>query len=281
MDALKQGGNLVFKLEGSPKYVHEVPEIRHVWENYRANSENETKGQCLITGEVAPIARLHPALKGVKGANSAGATLVGFNASAYESYNRFKGQGLNSPTSEAAAFKYAAALNYLLSTESENQKFFLGDTTVVYWAESQNRAYTDLFYTIWDPSWIDVDKVAARHDPATARLLKDVADKIRSGAPVDVNGLMAGLDPNTRFYVLGLAPNAARVSVRFFYQDPFYKLVNRIMAHYQDMQMVREFDNEPVYIPVRDLINETISKKARDKESLTNSSRRSYAFCSQ
>ena len=266
MDDLKQGSNVVFKLEGSPKFVHEAPEIRRAWERYRENSGNKTTGQCLVTGEVAPIARLHPALKGLKGANTSGATLVGFNASAYESYNRTKGQGLNSPTSEVAAFKYATTLNYLLSRESESPKFTMGDTTVVYWAESKNKGFTDLFCTLWDPEWTDVETVASKRDPATARLLKDVASKIRSGAPVDVDGILAELDANPRFYVLGLAPNAARVSVRFFYRDLFKKVIERIMAHYKDLEIIREFDNEPLYLSVRSLIDETVSQKSRDKE---------------
>ena len=122
LEEILKGGNLVFKLDGSEGLIHQASEIRRIWEAHKNPSGDEHAGQCLITGEKAPIARLHPSLKGVTGANSTGATLVGFNARAYESYNRTGGQGLNSPISEKAAFAYATVLNYLLSSDNEKQE---------------------------------------------------------------------------------------------------------------------------------------------------------------
>ncbi len=112
--------------------------------------------QCLVTGKLAPPARLHPSLKSVRGAQSSGATLVGFNAAAYESYNRSQGQ--NAPVSEDAAFAYTTTLNYLLSDANPNKKLYLGDTTVVYWAESDNRAYEPAFAAIIDPAYIEEEE---------------------------------------------------------------------------------------------------------------------------
>ena len=101
--------------------------------------------QCLVTGEQAPIARLHPSIKGVRGAQSSGASLVSFNAPAYESYGHDDEQGVNAPVSEYAAFAYATALNYLLSGEMNRNAQYIGDMTIVYWAEKQCEAYQNAF----------------------------------------------------------------------------------------------------------------------------------------
>ncbi len=254
LETLLKGGNLVFMVDGS--FVHEDRHVRSVWEAYK-DSEDAEYAQCLVSGERAPIERLHASLKGIRGANSTGATLVGFNASAYESYDR--AQGMNAPVSKQATFAYTTALNYLLSRENENPPITLGDTTVVYWAESEDKAYRDVFLGLFDPTFIEVEP---ERDRDAERRLRDVAWKVKFGRPLDVDALMEGLDPTTRFYVLGLAPNAARVSVRFFYADLFAGFIERIMRHYRDLSIVKEFDYQKTYLTVRDVVDETISKKA-------------------
>ena len=68
---------------------------------------------------------------------------------------------------------------------------------------------------------------------------------------LDLDAMMADLgDENPRFYILGLAPNAARVSVRFFITDPFEKVVQHIMAHYRDLAIIKEYDDQPDYLTV-------------------------------
>ena len=148
-DMLARGGNLVFRLEGAG-FIHDALEIRRNWEEQQTPTGDEYISQCLVTGEIAPIARLHPSLKGIRGAIPTGVTLVGFNAHAYESYNRTEGQGLNSPVSEKAAFAYTTALNYLLSRENPNPRFTIGDTTVVYWAESPDTRYAARFAGLFE-----------------------------------------------------------------------------------------------------------------------------------
>ena len=258
LGTLLKGGNLVFTVDGS--FAHEDEQVRGVWEAYK-DSEEAEYAQCLVSGEVAPIERLHASLKGIRGANSTGATLVGYNASAYESYNRT--QGMNAPVSKQAAFAYTTALNYLLSRENENPAITLGDTTVVYWAESEDKAYRDVFLGLFDPTFIEVEtEESPSRDRQAERRLSDVARKVKHGRPLDVDALMEGLDPTTRFYVLGLAPNAARVSVRFFYADLFANFIERIMRHYQDLSIVKEFGDQRTYLTVRDVVDETVSKKA-------------------
>lgn len=266
LEALLKGGNLIFMLRGS--YVHEDAKIRQVWEAHKAGSD-AVFGQCLVTGETAPIARLHASLKGIRDANPTGATLVGFNARAYESYNRTNGQGLNSPVSEKAAFAYTTALNYLLSSANENKKFTIGDTTVIYWAESEKKEYAAAFMSLLDPELVEVEPPAEAEsqpvrDKKAEQRMGEIAGKVKRAQALDTQRLLDGLDISTRFYILGLAPNAARISVRFFLTDPFEKIVERIMRHYHDLEITKEFDSQPTYITVRHILDETISKKASD-----------------
>lgn len=265
LEALLKGGNLVFMFRG--EYVHKEATTRQIWEAYKAG-QDAVLGQCLVTGEIAPIARLHPSLKGVAGANPIGASLVSFNECAYESYNRVKGQGLNSPVSEKATFAYTTALNYLLSPDNPNRKFIIGDTTIVYWAESyrKEKEYASVFANIFEPEYVEEEpSVEQEGRRRVEEGLKKVAQKVRRVQALDLSKLRADLDnENPQFYILGLAPNAARVSVRFFITDPFEKIVERIMGHYRDLEIVKEFDNQPTHITIRYILNETVSKKARD-----------------
>jgi len=263
LETLLKGGNLVFMFRDA--FVQDDPAIRQVWEAYKAGKDS-VMGQCLVTGEIAPIARLHASLKGIRNANPTGASLVGFNAPAYESYNRQQGQ--NSPVSEKAAFAYTTALNYLLSSANPNRKFILGDTTVVYWAEGGKNEYSAAFAGLFEPKYIEESPTGVEQQKKAGERLGKVAEKVRHTQALDVSRLTEGLDGNTRFYVLGLAPNAARISVRFFLTDPFQKIIDRIMRHYRDLEIVKEFDNQSTYITVRHILAETVSKKARDQDAV-------------
>lgn len=261
LDTLLKGGNLVFLVDGV--YAHDDPAVRGVWADYCAR-QGGMEMQCLVTGKMASPARLHPSLK-LRGGQPTGATLVGFNAAAYESYGREQGQV--APVSDDATFAYTTALKYLLSDANPNKKIHLGDTTVVYWAESQNRAFEPAFAAFVDPSELEE---AASDQTGRKKAEGDlgvVAGKVRRGQAVDLKALLANLgDENPRFYVLGLAPNAGRVSVRFFIGDPFESIVDNIMAHYRDLEIIKEYEDQPTYLTVSRILYETVSKKAKDKD---------------
>lgn len=262
LDGLLEGGNLAFQLQG--KFIHTDPELREIWEKHYTNREAENM-QCLVTGEDAPIARLHPSINKVRGARAGGASLVSFNKDSFTSYNMTQGQ--NSPVSRKAAFGYTTALNYLLSDANPNRKFFMGDTTVVYWAESENRAYEAALAGLLDPSYqrqTTGDAQQFRRD--AEQKLEMVAEKVERARMLDLDAIQESLgDENPRVYILGLAPNAARVSVRFFITDPFEKISGYIMQHYHDLEIVKEFEDQPHYLSVRNILYETISKKSRDR----------------
>ena len=91
LETLLKGGNIVFvthDAEGELQLAQDVPEIRRAWDEAYAKSDDAVMGRCLVTGEEGPIAILHPSIKGVMGAQSSGASLVSFNAPAFESYGK-------------------------------------------------------------------------------------------------------------------------------------------------------------------------------------------------
>ena len=99
MEDVLASANLIFRYRG--RYLHEIPAIRQAWQDYYNNSQDSQQFPCLVTGKLAPVAQLHPSIKGIYGAQSSGASLVSFNAPAFCSYDRE--QGLNTPTSQYAA----------------------------------------------------------------------------------------------------------------------------------------------------------------------------------
>ena len=248
LDELIKGANLVFSVHGL--YVHDDPAVRAVWQDHHAaRSADASSGLCLITGRQAPIARLHPAIKGVQGAHSSGASLVSFNAAAFESY----GQGLNSPVSEDAAFRYGAALNRLIADRKHLQ--YIGDTAVVYWAEDAEPLCQDVF------SWA---MFGGNSEIVTDADLQSVVRALASGDPVDVNGVP--LRPDNRFYVLGLSPNAARLSVRFFLHSTFGQMLTNVQAHYDRLSIVKPSYVANGALPLWKLLGETVNPNSRDKK---------------
>ncbi|MTI95231.1 MAG: type I-C CRISPR-associated protein Cas8c/Csd1 [Firmicutes bacterium] len=257
-----QGSNLVFRLDGQAGFLHEELEIKQLWEAYISNSKDDIVAQCLVTGEIAPIAVLHPSIKKVKGAQSSGASLVSFNAPSYESYG--KTQSFNSPTSKKVAFSYTTVLNHILSRQ--NQRIQVGDSTTVFWAESPSDIYTNLAAQLFNPSTEkdEAESGESIRDVITEELIHDVLYRAKTGSQIgDFNGK---IDASTRFYILGLAPNSSRLSVRFFQSDSFGGFVEKVAQHYKDMEIVKDFESKPTNIPLWMMLSQTVSQKGRDKD---------------
>ena len=137
--------NIVFRIDGEQRFIHERSAARRVWQDHLA-AQGQAEGRCLVTGEWGPVQRLHPKIKGVKGAQSSGASLVSFNLNSFESFGR--AQGNNAPISERAAFAYTTTLNTLLARTS-SRNIQIGDATTVFWAEAagdEAEAAEDLFF---------------------------------------------------------------------------------------------------------------------------------------
>lgn len=184
------------------------------------------KAMCLITGDTLPVERLHTAIKGVWGAQTSGANIVSFNLDAFNSYG--KSQGANAPVSQAAAFSYTTALNALLVRDSD-QRVQIGDATTVFWAQKPDALEHEL-----------VALLGGGDNPdAHTQQVKALFDSVHSGGFTGARG-------DNAFYVLGLAPNAARISVRFWHAAPLHVIAERIAAWFYDLSLVRG-PNDPEF----------------------------------
>jgi len=238
-----KGANLVFRLEdGSRSFVHDRPAVRAAWLDYRAGTAGERRGMCLVTGRDAPIARLHPSIKGVRDAQPSGASLVSFNQESFTSYG--KEQSYNAPVGEPAAFAYTTALNHLLRKGSK-QRVQIGDATTVFWTEQPSKA-EGLMGEFFDPT----------ADQGRLIDLRQTLESVRDGKmPID--------DPEefkNGFYILGLAPNASRLSVRFWHQDTVGGMYTALLRHFDDLAIERTWDNEPEFPAMWRFLRETAAQ---------------------
>ena len=189
------------------------------------------------------------------GAQAMGASLVGFNARAFESYGHDEEQGLNAPVSEYATFAYSTALNYLLSDRKHHMR--IGDTTVVYWADKHDQACVDIMSDFLNPQTgggDDKDNESGKGDPD--RVIDAVMQRLAQGLPI------GEVDPDANFYVLGLAPNAARLSVRFFQRDTFGAMLDNLYQHYERLDIARAPYEKKYLVPYR-LLVETENPNAK------------------
>jgi len=220
--------NIVFALESERldgTYIHDRPAAKALWA--RPCSEGEkSEAICLVSGERAPIARLHPAIKGVWGAQTAGASIVSFNLDAFESYGQK--QGNNAPVSEAAAFAYTTALNKYLAPGSKN-RIQIGDASTVFWADASNAEVAKDAEALAYAFLGEVDENVEAQEVGT------MLEKIRNGQRLE--DFAPHLTQGVRFHVLGLAPNAARLSVRFWFEDDFGQLARNYQRFLDDMRI--------------------------------------------
>ncbi len=219
--------NVVFQLDGTRQYIHEADEAKMIWRG-TLQSDDAKQSMCLITGKQASISRLHPAIKGVSGGQSSGVSIVSFNKESFTSFG--KGQGDNAPVSEEAAFAYTTALNYLLRREND-QVISLGDTNLVFWAladsEKKAKGAEAFFMNGFNPP--------GPTDEGEAKALHSELEKLAKGRPL--SEISPELDPDTQFFVLGLAPNAARLSIRFWLQTDLGQIQRRFKEHFQDLAL--------------------------------------------
>lgn len=248
-DLLKEAGNFLFRIDGM--FAQEDPAIQAAWESYRSQgTQDGVVMQCAVTGHKTTVARLHTLIKGVRGAQSSGAALVSFNASAFTSYGQE--QSYNAPVSEQAMFAYTTALNYLLSSAEHTR--ILGDTTVVAWSANGEPQYTNLgWYCLGGDAKATVDD----------KMLQSMFEALSHGRPYAFEDVT--IDPDEPFYILGLAPNAARLSVRFFWRNTFGHFMKNVQAHYKRLEIVKPAQDEREYLSVGSLLYETANKKSNDK----------------
>ncbi|MDZ4740518.1 MAG: type I-C CRISPR-associated protein Cas8c/Csd1 [Alphaproteobacteria bacterium] len=224
LEALDQ--NMVFRLDGEFEHLHTRQAARDIWANLSSPTGAEV--QCLITGKSGPTARLHPTIKGVKDAQSSGAALASFNLEAFRSYG--KDQGENAPVTASAAFAYGTALNQLL-VRGSGRSVIVGDATCVFWADARDlgekaaKAAENFFGSALNPNEDDPDQL----DASRMRAAMDSIAKGRASTEV------SELDSRTRMHILGLSPNAGRISVRFWHVGTFGELACNLAQHWHDL----------------------------------------------
>lgn len=211
---------IVFKIDGAANNCI-CDDLRG---KLKQTDHNEGNDICLITGETkTKVARLHSKIKGVRGGQTQGGALISFNLPSFNSYG--KKQNYNSPISQSAAFAYTTALNLLLGKDSKN-KISISDITIVYWAEKMIGKI--------NPEEMFSFLVAQKKD-------EDNPDKGVQVIESFINSIFTGQlssKETNRFYVLGLSPNAARISVRFWKAPSVEDFGKNIKKHFDDFEIV-------------------------------------------
>jgi CRISPR-associated protein Csd1 len=231
-DFEKRDPVLIFRLVTDLEGVHLRPAVRKAYEDALAsvNSGSNLRGNCLVTGELnVPLAPNESVIKGVWDGQPAGCNIVSFNARSFESYGKRERNGENAPISLRASFAYTTALNYLLTSR---QRMQVGDSSTVFWAEEPHDLETAL---------PDLFGESPKDDPNRG------TDALKALYAAVQTGKFARGDADTRFHVLGLAPNAARIAIRFWETATALELARRIQRHFDDIEMVHA-DYEPSHL---------------------------------
>ncbi|MHB1957316.1 MAG: type I-C CRISPR-associated protein Cas8c/Csd1 [Sulfobacillus sp.] len=249
-DISDKGGNLTFRIHGHQGTVCDDPEVIAALSGNggQPGKEETAYSQCLVLGIDDEIRTLHNPIKGVWGAQTSGANIVSFNQPSFRSYG--KEQGMNAPVGQRAEFAYVTALNRLLARDSR-QRIQVGDASTVFWAERAN-PMEDLFgqfFGIGSQTESDQDLAAIR----------ELYESTSSGRrPID--------EDLTRFYVLGLAPNAARIAIRFWHAGTVGRVAVAIRQHFEDCALVRGPQDREYYSVFQLLTAVSVQGKADNIE---------------
>ncbi|PIQ98218.1 MAG: type I-C CRISPR-associated protein Cas8c/Csd1, partial [Nitrospinae bacterium CG11_big_fil_rev_8_21_14_0_20_56_8] len=229
-EIIKTSPNVTFRLQNDNRLICQRPVVIETLTTTE-NRENSGQAICLVTGQADETERLHPSIKGVWGAQSSGANIVSFNLGAVNSFT--KEQGFNAPVGKRAAFNYTTALNHLLR-EGSPQRMQVGDASTAFWSEKENR-FEDVF--------ADFFQEPPKDDPGR----NTRAVQALFSAPQ--TGTCTWEGDGTRFYILGLAPNVARISVRFWHNTTVGDLAQNIRLHFKDTEIVHPPHN-PQYLSI-------------------------------
>lgn len=217
-----------------------------------ATPEDTVEGKlCLVTGKHSKTVEVTTATM-IPG-SQATAKLVAFQVnSGYDSYGKTKGN--NAPISEDAEFAYTTALNHMLRPDSHN-KFMVGNRTFLFWASSASQAAKEsedsLFVLLGRPETDD--------DDPNRRI-----ELVRSTFMAIYNGKLSA-DKDDTFYILGLAPNSARIAVVYWNEMPLRDFAGVISRHFEDMEMVDIRKEKKPYVGLHSILGGvTLGGKSSD-----------------
>jgi CRISPR-associated protein Csd1 len=248
-ELLKEGNVKVsFRvLQTDYKLVFNSPVVKNALKKVgKQDDANAVVGTCLVTGEKnVAIEVTHPVTKGVWGAQSAGACIVSFNKDAFNSYA--KTQSCNAPVSKVVASQYGKVLNALL--ESPRQCIHIGDASTVFWSEKKSSFEADFSFFFKEPEKDNPDAGTER--------VKALFESVHYGTYREDDG-------DNQFYILGLAPNAARIAIRFWQVGTISEFASRIRQYFDDFMIVKP-PKEPKYYSIwRILVNIATQDKSEN-----------------
>lgn len=238
-DVEESGGNISFLLSGDTQLVCQRIAVSAMLENAKPEGILQT---CSITGNADVPAELHTSIKGVWGAQSSGANIVSFNLDAFRSFG--KTQGFNAPVGQQAEFAYTTALNHLLA--SEKQRMQVGDASTVFWAKNPCEFESD---------FLDYLAPKKGEEAVDYSKIRGLLSAVKTGIPP--------AEAEIPFYVLGLAPNASRISIRFWYEGNVKEIKERVAEHFQDIEMVRA-PHDPEFLSLFQLLVSTATERKAD-----------------
>lgn len=265
-DEIIAGRNLLFCVNGT--FAQDDEAVALAWQAHYDHNDGP-RGICLVTGKEDYIEESHPLITGLPGTLPTGGSLVNFYERALCSYGKEK--GFNAPIGKYAAFAYYAALKYLLS-DPINRPIKLGNVSIVCWAEGAEPQYRDFAnMAINGISSVGKKKEETENDEETSvedektSAENDIHRIIRSlanGFPVEEKNL----DPEKKFFVLGLSPNMGRISISFFWKGSFGSLMKNVNEHYERMEITRPAYEKREFVSLWALLQETVNKNAKNKD---------------
>jgi len=234
------GGNLTFALAEGELICQRPSVVQSIIDHAKPSSGGQI---CAVSGEIDELAELHTAIKGVWGAQSSGANIVSFNLDSVSSFG--KKQGHNAPVGKQVEFAYTTALNYLLA--SDRQRLQVGDASTVFWAKDPSD-FEETFISCFEQPVKGEE--AVKYDKIRALLAS-----VKSGVPAQ--------EEARPFYVLGLAPNAARISIRFWYEGNLKQIKERMAQFFNDVKIIRNVAGkypDPEFLSLLQLLRSTATE---------------------
>lgn len=227
-----------FRIEGDLRILAEKKELMQTNEGTK---NDNSRGLCMVTGVQGELVDTTTATM-IQG-SQATAKLVAFQVnSGYDSYGKEKCG--NAPISHEAEFAYTTALNTMLRRDSRN-KFTVGNRTFVFWASSNDKAAEQAEENLFDLLGYSEEK---KDNPnAKIEQVRKVFTAIYSGS------LSTSLED--RFYILGLAPNSARIAVVYWSETPLRDFAGKILRHFDDMEIIDTRKDRKPYMGIKDILS--------------------------